>query len=265
MQDRPLMVFVRRYSLWKGRKMVKTIICLVLGCAQYALGSEPWDMSFELKSHWKDKYLLECGALCYDDDVIQSEFIVGFENGLHFGAWHSLGPDGNWNNNYGDEVDWEAFWKGKMGRYNVCFGMLYFDVVPIFDLPKGDIMNPFLKVSRDFQLETGKSLTPHAMLTAFYPTRGFWEKGCFLRIGATLNWDMTKDFLVSQRTELVYGDGAFKQDSGFFADLGLCLSRRLNKNMIWDIIGLRVTVPMTVHDERETDTVLSSGLRCSWK
>ncbi len=66
--------------------------------------------SLEITTHWKDKYLLTNGGLAYDDDIFESVLKSRFDNGFGVGLWNFFSPDGDCNQDYGDELDYGAFY-----------------------------------------------------------------------------------------------------------------------------------------------------------
>lgn len=227
--------------------------------------------SFKLKSHVLDKYLVTTGDLAHDKKVIQTELTVSFSNGLSVGTWHSLGPDGSWNNDYGDELDWFAFLSGQLFGCAAEAGAWYFDMVRMLEMPGGDILSPYIKLSRRFALDGRTGVTPLFRLDAYYPARGIWERGSIWRLGAAIDHGPVEGFSISAQGEVARDDGAFGNDSGLFLDFNLGISRELlctkqpYRSLAWDVVGFRLMVPLTVHDKRDTETVLSSGLTFRWK
>ena len=102
--------------------------------------------------------------------VIQAKAGVVHSSGFHVAAWGSFSPDGWWNNDFGDEIDFNAGVTKTLGPVEIDLGGVYYDILKVGTFDEEDIWGltlnvsvpeafwpviPFLNIELDFPYEDG--------------------------------------------------------------------------------------------------------------
>lgn len=245
----------------------KTICCgvLLIGVAGSVFaGDSNENFSFTLSSKVYSKYLIaDTGHIGHDKPVVQTDLFVSLPKGFYFDLWHSAGLDGTGlSSDYGDEIDYTMGWSGKLGGVNFDLGVSYFDLVDLFKSPQGDLIRPYLKLNKNFDVSESHRLTPFVYFGFPYSAKGDeFGHGFFVRPGVKHAWQMTSNLTLNQRGNLFFDDGACGFDSGVFGEYRCDLSWQISKSTTIDLISVKGITPFTsLSDSRKTEIVYGTGI-----
>ncbi|KPJ55272.1 hypothetical protein AMJ47_00100 [Parcubacteria bacterium DG_72] len=241
-------------------------MALLVGVTGIVFASdETQDISLTLSSKIWSKYLNEGGGnILHDKPVIQSDIFVSFPRGFYFSVWHSAGLDGTGlSSDAGDEIDYIVGWNGEVKGLNLDFGILYFDLVDLFRSPQGDIIQPYLELSKDFNVFGNQKLAPYVWFGFPYSAKGDeFGHGFYTRLGVKHVWQIGPKFIFSQKANLFFDDGACGFDSGLFGEYRCSLSWQISKSTTIDLISIKAIDPFTpLSDNRKTEIVYGMGVR----
>lgn len=253
-----------------GNKNITFIpaILLAVFLTSQANAEEP---RFTLSSKWLSKYVGPQGTVWHKDPVIQTKFEVPLPEGFSYKIWHSAGTnDSSLSSDGADEIDhtlrWrKANWLG-VPDLNVDMGITYFDTADLFDVPRGDIINPYLEVSKGFRISKNNRLAPYLKFSPYFPAKGNSpEKGLYVLGGFRHAWQINPKLALNHKLGAIYDDGVLAYDSGFIGEYRLDLSWKLSKTLTLNLPSLMVFTPLTsLSDDRKTEVVLGGGLKYSF-
>lgn len=216
--------------------------------------------SISFSSLVADKYLaFGSGSVLSKNPVVQSDLCFSFKNGLYVDLWNSRSLQGSWNDGgLGNEIDYQIGWKSKVAKdLTLNVGVTYFDTSKVFTFGGGDIIYTHAFLLKDFK---------HLSVTAGYenyttmPRSGF-RGGNLISLGASKHQLFFGDKL-SLRAGIacVYDTGTIGTHTGFIMRGSAGADWNISKHLTFNVIGVNYYVPLTVHDKRTTDAVVSSGI-----
>jgi hypothetical protein len=224
---------------------------------------------FTFSTGFFDKYVGPQGAIWYDDGnpVIQSEINIMWpgRTAPYLNFWNSASPRGGLSSDGGDENDWTVGLKHLTeGGLLVDVGITYFDVADLFDVPRDDIYNPFLELSKEFEVSDSHKISPYLRFSPYYPAKGSSpEKGLYVNSGFRHTWQIDPKLDLSQKMGLIYDDGALGLDSGFLGEYMLGFDYKLTESLTLNPC-LRLFTPLTVEDSRKTVAAIGGFIEYSF-
>ncbi len=193
--------------------LVSVFVAFLLVAVSAANAANAGDYSLTFSTRVLSRYVSSSsGAVFSDRPVSQSEMFVTMPNkGLWFHVWLSKGlGDTDFNYNYSNEVDYGVGWTGKLKEAKVTIGIYYYDMIKTFQMPSGDIYSPFLEISKDFSLASGKhTFAPYGRFEYFLPVdRDKWSgTRTFSHVGLRHIWKISSKWGVSQQARGIYDSG----------------------------------------------------------
>ncbi|MBU1102435.1 hypothetical protein KJ853_02150 [Patescibacteria group bacterium] len=144
------------------RKLVSFVFVLMLGAvfAQTVVAAEK-QFSADANLAFVSKYIGGMsGSTAFNDFAIQPSFTVTHNRtGIYGRAWTSYSPQGGYNSDSGDEVDWYLGARKEVSGFVLDAGAFYCDVQKFFNI-QGDLYGLYLNI--DFP--SFKGLTPYLYL-----------------------------------------------------------------------------------------------------
>jgi len=247
---------------------IAVLIAVVTGFPASAPASEARGgrISFQLNEEIWSRYLGVNGAIFYEDPIFVSDLTVSFPKGFYLDVWNSLaineiGGSLNW----GNETDFTAGYTFQAG--GICFdvGVCYFDLKPLFDVPRGDIVRLHGKASKEFRVAENHTLTPWGEIRVYFPMRASHEleRGELGYVGLNNCWCLSPKFQISHGPAILIDGGPWGFDPGFMALYNLDFSLNLTDRLKVDLLSVRLAEPITTDDTREFETVWGGGV--SWR
>lgn len=137
------------------------IAALFLNIFTSASAEDGKDFSVTVSSRFLNRYLIVPGAVFYNRSVAQPDVYLTFPKGFYLDLWASKGLDdkGLTGGDYGDEIDYTAGIALKVREVNFDIGFSYFDIYKLWK-PDGDVLWPYVKISRTFSPQKSLSLSP---------------------------------------------------------------------------------------------------------
>jgi len=231
--------------------------------------AKPYVPSLTFSSVVANKYLaFGNGATLYDKGVVQSCLDAAFACGLDVGLWNSVSFK-EWNSNYGSELDYFAGWSGDLSKLgiasaglsdiNLSAGVTYFDEPNVGTFGAKDILYSHIKVS--------KPLSRYFTIMAGYenyvampgsPYKGANESLYFW--GASAGKSIFHDRVcLGTSLSAVYDTGGLGCDHGMLLRGHAGADWNVSKHVVFNAVGVNYYVPLSVHDSRSLDGVVSSG------
>jgi hypothetical protein len=213
--------------------------------------------SVTFKSAYANKYLaFGSGSVLYDKPVIQSDLFISFPCGFYLDLWNSKSLEGKWNENFGNEVDYGIGWAGSVHGYSINIGVTYFDEPDVFTLGAGDILYSHASIAHAYW-KWMVSATWENYVTM--PNTGI-EGGNLFSIGIARSFQLHERVQLNTSTAIVYDDGGFGRDDGFLQKGNVGLDWKITEKLTLNAPSVNFYVPISVHDARNTDSVIFAGL-----
>jgi len=243
-------------------KIIATALALL--ALMYASIVHAHTLSFAVKS----KYVLSKGVEVYDKPVAQTDLLLNLPHGFCFDLFWSTSLDNaDFNSDFGDEINWTLCWSGVWRSVAIDLGVGYLDLVDLFSLNGGDVIQPYMVVTRPFSLNNAHTIAPYFRLEAEFPIK--WDgldarKGVHIFVGASHLWQLFPDWLVTSKLALVYDTGTFTQhDAGMLVNYEMSIGWNINPELRLDLATYRLSVPLSVHD-RGTENIFGGGVSYSF-
>jgi hypothetical protein len=225
-------------------------------------------ITWSLSSGWTSCYILPNGAIATvsNVDCIQSKLTASFKNGAYVSAFHSLGlNDDNWDSDYADEFDpINLGWAGKIKDVGVDAGVAYWDLHRIFGSPKEDTIYPYINLNKEYAVSKEHTLVPYLGFAFPFPAKsGLYDSGVYIFTGLGHNWAVNNSISLAHKAGIIYDDGACKFDHGYLFNYELYLNYKVNDNLTWNALSLRVVSPLSSFDDYRdgtTSTAVGSGI-----
>lgn len=191
----------------------------------------------------------------------QSEIGVETKWGIYATIWHSTDFDSDPSGDYGDELDYYLGWAGNVGPVSLDVGFSYFDAIELFRGAKDDTFYLYARVGKTFESKTG-SYTPFLKGNLYINGRGSEvEGGTVVTAGLEYEPPLPIEWLsLPARFQIGYDDGAFGNDNGFISGFALEANWQVSERFSITAPILQVSIPLTTHDERETEWVIGGGI-----
>lgn len=237
--------------------IILTITLLVLGCKTHA--EENMWPSVTISSLVADKYRgFGTGNLLSKDPVIQSDVFILFKNGFYVDFWFSRSLKGSWNDgSLGNEIDYHIGWKGNLTtNLSLNIGISYCDQPEAFTFGAGDSTWTHAFLTKDFK---------HLSVTAGFenfttmPESGF-QGGNLFSLGVSKYQSICKGKIGLRASAAdVYDTGTLGSGEGIILRGSTGADWNVSKRLTLNVIGCNWYIPVTPHDKRKADTVISTG------
>lgn len=231
------------------------------------------DYSLTFATGVLSRYVSSCsGAVFSDRPVSQSEVFVTTPKGLWFHVWLSKGlGDTDFNYNYSNEVDYGIGWKGKLKEVDMTIGIYYYDMIKTFQMPNGDIYSPFLEISKDFSLASGKhTFAPYGRFEYFLPMdKDKWSSGTrtFSHVGLRHIWKISSKWSISQKARGIYdGGGLGGAEHTILGMYSLAVNWCVAENLTVNPLVYTFSTPLSVvGDGRAPQNIIGVGIAYVFK
>jgi hypothetical protein len=241
--------------------MKRTLFVITLNIlAALALGAqEKSGPTVVVTSYIANQYLgFATGNPLSDDPISQSDIYIGHKTGIFADLAISRSLKGSWNDgSFGNEVDYAAGWKGSIGHgISLKVGVTYFDEPSALTLGRGDIVNPWVYLTKDF---TNFSVTAGYENFTPLPNSGY-SGGDLFSLGASITKAFYRGKLGARGSAfLVYDTGTIGSGKGFLWRGNLGFDWHVSQRLTANIFGMNWYVPM-MSDKRSTDAMIWSGI-----
>ncbi len=177
-------------------------------------GEEVAEKSFEVSFSSKvfSQYVGDTGTVFYNRAVSQNDLTISHKSGVYLDVWTSTSlKNAGVATNYGNEVDYTLGWAGEISGVGIDAGVSYWDLVKLFEMPEGDIVQPYLELNKKVELAVGHTLTPSVKAEYGIPAKGNdpLSKGLHVHGALKHGWEISKHFSLNQKAVLTYDDGAY--------------------------------------------------------
>jgi hypothetical protein len=235
------------------KKTIITVVAVLFLGTSLARADSP---SVTLYSKVWSKYHGGNGGIYHLGPVHQSGLTIAFDNCVYADIWGSYSLDGK--QGFGKELDYTLGCATNVGDFGLDLGISYFQIWPI---GFGDIVQPYLKVDRAFNVAEAHTIAPYFKLEVYIPTRKVPSGGVITAVGLGHNWQAT-DFLSLNHTAAVkFDNGAFGNEAAVIGHYEVGLHWKLRKNLILQFPLLKATTPLTgVRDGRKTEFTVGTGM-----
>lgn len=216
---------------------------------------------FTLTSTLLSKYVSPHGHLLSDEPLWQSEFKVTFSSGLFAGITWSTGfDDVNLSSTRADEVDLSLGWTKKLGDLSLTFGASHFNFIELDSLDK-DLVIAWAEAGYSFKVSESQTLTPFLRMEERWRLPDFdWARAMPVA-GLKHARVIAPGFTFNQRVGLMYDSGVPVSGDGLLLQYRVGMSCKLSGACTLEPY-LRVSAPLTIEDDRETQVIL--GITLSW-
>lgn len=182
-----------------------------------------------------DKYVVNKGITLHDGPVLQIDAFFGLRLGFYFDLWASKSLDRlSINDSFGNEIDLTLGWAGNVRGFGVDAGIAYFDLIELFSLNGGDVVQPFIELNKTFIPADAHTLTPYVRVEIMLPVG--WEgnpsSGAHIFAGVKHNWKVLDRLALNQKAAVMYDTGTFAGfSSGILGSYDLGLSVALTESV----------------------------------
>lgn len=239
--------------------MKSTLSLIIATTTLLAHAEERTWPTFTVWSYIADQYLgFQTGNPLSSDPVVQSGLNVSWQNGVFLDLAVSRSLHGTWDDgSFGNEVDYAAGWKGSLtDDLSLKVGVTYFDEPHALTLGGGDIVNPWIYLTRKY---TGFSL--HTGFENFTPLpNSRFDGGNLFHIGASTSRKLHRDrFELRASALLVYDTGTIGSGRGFMWRGNMGLDWSVTDHLTINVVNINWYAPM-MRDKRDTDAMVMSGI-----
>lgn len=162
------------------------------------------------------------GILLGDDATIVFDFYYPLGEHLYLNIWSSFDIDGP-SSSYGNEIDVILGCAGSSGSFDYDFGISYFNEPLLGHFDAEDVWHGYLTLSKEFKWVTC------SLLYEFYHCDAL-TGGHIGGIGFSRDFSLSEKWTIPVSAELVYGDGTFGSDPGFFGRVKVGAEYALTEN-----------------------------------
>jgi len=191
-------------------------------------------------------YLGLDGAVFHPAPVIQSSITASLPCGFYLNLWDSepLGRRGIVPN-FGRENDYTFGWASHVRGISFDASTTYINVVPLTQLPRGDVLLLTLRTGRALKFGKGFSAEPHVLLRQALPVRGSTPNGgFFVFAGSGLSHKIGKADAAAN-FEVVHDTGAFGFREGFLGRITTGLIWKKPKGISWQFPAVTFGAPLS--------------------
>jgi hypothetical protein len=210
------------------------------------------------------QYVGTTGVVYYDRPVLQSDIFVLLPRGFYFDIWWSTGFDDNFSGNFDDELNWTLGWSRQLPAHlTLDLGIVYYDTYELFDSPGpvGDTLQPYLQISRGFNIGHAHSFIPFVRLEYQSPLKKGMSSGLYTQIGVGHTWSITNMLSLGHELRLLHDSGAFGFESALIGSYKAGVSFKPFSALMLTLPSVQIISPLTdVSDERETEIIYGFGL-----
>jgi len=248
-----------------AKRVLITLVVVFIGTGVLIPQAKAEGASVTVSTKVLSQYLGSDGAIFHDKPVLQTDVFIQLPRGVYIDFWHSVGLDGtDMSSDYGDEIDYTLGWSGTLKGFVLDTGVSYFELVELLDIPQGDVIQPYIEVSKGFNTNKSQSLTPYFRVEFPFPAKGSSpEKGILTYGGLRHTWQGSPMLTMNQEVYVLRDDGAFGFDSAVVGQYHIRLSWNYFKRINIDFLSLDVSTPLTSvsdADGRKTEVVVGGGL-----
>ena len=139
--------------------MKKCLYCTIAAVAYFIVtgesdAAEPGKTLLEINFSTKvlTQYAGDTGVVAYNRPVSQNDLTITLiQSGMYLDIWQSvsLSHPGR-STNYGNEIEYYAGWSGEISGIGVDTGVGYFDLITLFSMPEGDVIQPYFELNKKF-------------------------------------------------------------------------------------------------------------------
>ncbi len=220
----------------------------------------------------KDKSLSAKGIVAYGGPVVQTDLSFNLSSILSAlpkclsgdVRWSKSADSRNFSDGFGNEIDLTADCAGKMGDFDADAGLAIFHLAPLFDKKEkvGDILQPFLNISRDFHLLEHHTIAPYVRAEVVLTVGWSHAKsGALLYAGISHQWDLHERITLNHRAAFVYDTGALVNfDYGLMVRYDASIGWNITRAIRLDLPVIRLMSPITIHDRRQTEYTIGAGV-----
>ncbi len=215
------------------------------------------DLNFTLYSKIMSKYVASNSFVPCNKPPVQTGLTTSFENGFWADIWLSYPLDGQMS--FCREFDVTVGYKTKLWKhYDLNVGILYINLLP---KTVGDIVDPFLKISRSFDISENHRLSPYLQMDLYFPlAKNSPPRGLHTSIGIVHNWKINELFSLNNDLTIKHDNGALGFKPGVIGKIGTNLSWALNKNLSLQLPIVNATAPLHhIGDGRKSEIAVGAG------
>lgn len=201
---------------------------------------------------WLSKYVGSAGVVFHDDPVQQTDITLSFDNGVYVNAWNSLPWNGK--EGFGKENDITIAWAGKLGDsgFSLDAGISYFDCYQLFNR-ENDTINPFAKLSYDWELNPNHTLTSSVKLEVPFNVSG--GNGTVVTAKINHSWKLLEKLYLNHGPAFIWDNGACTEHEGIVARYDLGVSYLVTESFSLTA-GVNISTPISSGmNDRETEMV----------
>lgn len=227
--------------------------------------AEPGRTLFEINFSTKvlNKYVGDTGFVAYNHPVSQNDLtITHVPSGIYLDIWQSISlSHSGRSTNYGNEIEYFLGWAGDIAGIGVDTGVAYFDLITLFNMPEGDVIQPYIELNKKFDVAGRHTLTPYVRAEYGIPAKGNANefKGLYVYTGLKHGWQISKNVSVSQKAAIIFDDGAYGADRAWVGAYEISPSYRITEWLSFDLSG-KVIGPFTnVTDGRKAQFIGGAG------
>ncbi len=253
-------------QIYSMKTKIGLLTLLASSALVQATPSDSVAFDLDFKSYYYSEYVSPFGRLLYDGLVVQSEATIwakfrDLPGKFYIVSWASTSFEG-WNANKGTEMDYSMGWKGDIGNgVNLNLWVTYLDLLPVGTMPgKNDQVRLFVELDRKFAYES-LLFTPFVRFEVPHVVHNCKDRsGLRVYAGVRTAWEFAPKWFLSNKTSLLFDDGATGLQPGTFFDFKISLSWQATEWLSIEPLNFRWITPLTsVSDGRKTWRILGIG------
>lgn len=219
----------------------------------------------DVSTVYRSQYIFSNALVVRDGGVVQPDIYVTTKSGLAFDIWASAPVDlGDFNRDYGTELDLKIKYCTKVGDYNVAIAGAYYDLYQVGSVEGSDFLAVIFDVSRDFKVASNFTLSPYIKVEIDFTTDGQVGGDMLPRLGLRTCWEINKTVSLAGNAFVLYDPGIYGGDVALVGNIEASLNWKLGEHVKLELPYLQVIGPFNdVSDSRETEFVWGAGVTFS--
>lgn len=214
----------------------------------------------------QDKYIgFSNGAVFYPKAITYGWVnVIHKKSGVYLGVWASTGFNGEYSNNWDDEVDLTLGWSKDLGFATFDISQAYFDCFGVGEVNANDVWKTQVTLTGKPWTSQFLSIAPYAQYELYITdSHSTLEGGSLYTIGFINQVPITPFLTFTNNSNIKYDDGGFGLEHGFLWKQQNTLEWRVNDHVTISAPEITIWSPM-MSDSRNVEHVLSATVRFSF-
>jgi hypothetical protein len=245
------------------KRIAVTMAFIFVACECSAVESDRALLEINFSTKVLNRYIGDTGVATYNHPVSQNDLtIIHVPTGFYLDIWQSISTSHSGRStNYGNEIEYFLGWSGEIAGIGMDTGIGYFDLITLFAMPGGDVVQPYVELTKKINVTDQHAITPYVRAEYGIPAKGNAKelKGLYVYSGLKHGWQISKDFSINQKVSIIFDDGAYGVDRAWVGAYEISPSYRIIEWLAFDLSGKVIGPFSNTTDGRKTQFIGGAG------